>query len=67
MSKEHLYKGKIIKNVKYKSENIWFICEENGSSATINGMKLYPKDTLREAKEYLDQVVDKIDQESNSK
>lgn len=59
--KKHLYKGKIIKNVKYKSENRWFICEENGDICTISGIKIYPESTLKKAKEYLDAVIDKID------
>ena len=61
MMKEHLYKGKIIKNIKYKSENRWFILEKNGETSTISGIKIYPQSTLKEAKEYLDAVIDKID------
>ncbi|WP_125153654.1 hypothetical protein [Clostridium rectalis] len=53
------YKNKVIQNVKYKSENRWFICERNGERTSINGREIYPQGTLKEAKEIVDRLDNK--------
>jgi hypothetical protein len=55
MSKKYIYKGKLIENVPYKSEARWFITNEDGSK---DERFKYPQGTLKEAKEYVDKVVE---------
>lgn len=58
MSKQHLYKGKLIENIPYRSEPRWFIFEEDGKTRAKykSGIEIYPCGTLKECKELLDEI-----------